>query len=212
MKINIEKLKEYVHKEGLKLIKEESVNLDKLEDVLHDIDEGLIDRYEDRLSKLKSEEKDAFENEDYSNLKKVKSEQLEIVEKLIKFYEKKSKILTQIGEEIKTESEKITSKGIEVFGNKSMDEFKNEDILQGTKLKINGSSKYFTIEKVNENNNYIVLSSNIQGVEEGDYLKISDMKIGGSGEITVYRKMGDRFDELKTLKLKNVTDIVKNPM
>ena len=49
------------------------------------------------------------------------------------------------------------------------------------------------------------------GIEPGDFLKISDMKVGGTGQVTVYRKIGERFDELKTMKLNNVTEIVKNP-
>jgi hypothetical protein len=37
------------------------------------------------------------------------------------------------------------------------------------------------------------------------------MKVGGTGNVTIYRKVGDKFEELKTMKFNNVTEIVKNP-
>jgi DNA repair ATPase RecN len=95
--------------------------------------------------------------------------------------------------------------------NKILEEFKNEDITQNTKIKIAGSSKFFIAEKVSDANTYNVLESNIAGIEPGYFLKISDIKIGGSGNVTVYRKVGDKFEELKTMKFNNVTEIVKNP-
>ena len=124
---------------------------------------------------------------------------------------KKVQVLNKIGEEIKNSASEVGTKGRDVFSNKSMEEFKNEDIAQNTKIKIAGSSKFFISEKVSENNTYNVLESNITGIEPGDFLKISDMKVGGSGNVTIYRKVGDRFDELKTMKFNNVTEIVKNP-
>ena len=105
----------------------------------------------------------------------------------------------------------MVTKGVGVFNNKNLEEFKNEDIAQNTKIKIAGSSKFFIAEKVSDANTYNVLESNIAGIEPGYFLKISDIKIGGSGNVTVYRKVGDKFEELKTMKFNNVTEIVKNP-
>lgn len=211
MKLNINTLKEHIQKEGLRLMNEETENLKKLESTIEDIDEGLIDLYEKKFDKLRNDEEKAVADEEFSQLKRIKDEQAEVLDKLIKFYEKKVEVLNKIGNEIKNSASEVGTKGRDVFSNKSMEEFKNEDIAQNTKIKIAGSSKFFIVEKVSENNTYNVLKSNITGIEPGDFLKISDMKIGGSGSVTVYRKVGDRFDELKTMKFNNVTEIVKNP-
>lgn len=210
MKVNINILKEYVQSEGMKLIKE-SETLEKLETAIEDIDEGLIDLYEKKFDSLKKEEEKAIEEENFSDLKRIKDAQVEVLDKLIKFYEKKVEILNRVGEEIRNSSNEIGTKGVGVFNDKNLNEFKNEEITKNTRIKIAGSSKYFKAQKVGENNTYNVLESNITGIEPGDFLKISDMKVGGSGQVTVYRKMGDRFNELKTMKLNNVTEIVKNP-
>jgi hypothetical protein len=210
MKVNINILKEYIQTEGLKLIKE-SETLEKLESTISDIDEGLIDLYEKKFDKLKKDEEKAVNDEEFSEFKKIKDEQAEVLDKLIKFYEKKVEILNKIGDEIKDDANEVGTKGRGVFNNKNLDEFKNEDFTKGTKVKIAGSSKYFKAEKVSDVNTYNVLESNITGIEPGYFLKISDMKVGGTGNVTIYRKVGDKFEELKTMKFNNVTEIVKNP-
>jgi hypothetical protein len=210
MKVNIDILKEYVKSEGMKLMKE-SETLEKLETAIEDIDEGLIGLYEKKFDKLKKDEEKAIEEEEISELKRIKDEQAEVLDKLIKFYEKKVEILNKVGNEIRNSASEVGSKGQGVFGNKSLNEFKNEETTKNTTIKIAGSSKYFIAKKVSDNNTYNVSESNITGIEPGDFLKISDMKIGGPGQVTVYRKIGERFDELKTMKLNNVTEIVKNP-
>lgn len=192
-------------------MKEEAENLKKLESTIEDIDEGLIGMYEKKFDKLKKDEEKAVADEEFSELKRIKDEQAEVLDKLIQFYEKKVEILNKIGNEIKDSANEVGAKGSGVFNDKSMDEFKNEDITKNTKIKIVGSSNFFVAEKASENNTYKVLESNIAGIEPGDFLKISDMKVGGSGSVTVYRKIKDRFDELKTMKFNNVTEIVKNP-
>ena len=211
MKLNINTLKEHIQKEGLRLMNEEAENLKKLESTIEDIDEGLIDLYEKKFDKLRKDEEKAVADEEFSQLKRIKDEQAEVLDKLIKFYEKKVEVLNKIGDEIKNSASEVGTKGRDVFSNKAMEEFKNEDIAQNTKIKIAGSSNFFIVEKVSENNTYNVLESNITGIEPGDFLKISDMKVGGPGSVTIYRKVGDRFDELKTMKFNNVTEIVKNP-
>jgi len=210
MKVNIDILKEYVKSEGMKLMKE-SETLEKLETAIEDIDEGLIGLYEKKFDKLKKDEEKAIEEEEISELKRIKDEQAEVLDKLIKFYEKKVEILNKVGNEIRNSASEVGSKGQGVFGNKSLNEFKNEETTKNTTIKIAGSSKYFIAKKVSDNNTFNVSESNITGIEPGDFLKISDMKIGGPGQVTVYRKIGERFDELKTMKLNNVTEIVKNP-
>lgn len=211
MKLNISTLTEHIKKEGLRLMKEEAENLKKLESTIEDIDQGLIDLYEKKFDKLKKDEEKAVADEEFSELKRIKDEQVQVLDKLIMFYEKKVEVLNKIGEEIKGGANEVGTKGRGVFSNKSIEEFKNEEITKGTKIKIVGSSKFFVAEKASENNTYNVLESNITGIEPGDFLKISDMKVGGSGNVTIYRKIGDRYDELKTMRFNNVTEIVKNP-
>ena len=211
MKVNINILKEYIQTEGLKLMKESDDNLKKLESVVEDIEEGFLVRYENKLEALKKDEEAAIKDQDFSRLKEIKDEQIKVIDQLIKFYNKKVEILNKIGEEIKGDANEVITKGVGVFNDKNLEEFKNEDIEQGTKIKIAGSSKFFIAEKVSDANTYNVLESNIAGIEPGYFLKISDIKIGGSGNVTVYRKVGDKFEELKTMKFNNVTEIVKNP-
>lgn len=211
MKVNINILKEYIQTEGLKLMKESDDNLKKLESVVEDIEEGFLVRYENKLEALKKDEEAAIKDQDFSRLKEIKDEQIKVIDQLIKFYNKKVEILNKIGEEIKGDANEVITKGVGVFNNKNLEEFKNEDITQNTKIKIAGSSKFFIAEKVSDANTYNVLESNIAGIEPGYFLKISDIKIGGSGNVTVYRKVGDKFEELKTMKFNNVTEIVKNP-
>jgi hypothetical protein len=211
MKVNINILKEYIQTEGLKLMKESDDNLKKLESVVEDIEEGFLVRYENKLEALKKDEEAAIKDQDFSRLKEIKDEQIKVIDQLIKFYNKKVEILNKIGEEIKGDANEVVTKGVGVFNNKNLEEFKNEDIAQNTKIKIAGSSKFFIAEKVSDANTYNVLESNIAGIEPGYFLKISDIKIGGSGNVTVYRKVGDKFEELKTMKFNNVTEIVKNP-
>ena len=211
MKVNINILKEYIQTEGLRLMKESDDKLKKLEHTIEELDEGFLDRYEKKLEGLKKDEKAAMADQNFSRLKEIKDEQITVIDELIKFYNKKVEVLSRLGKEIKGDANEIITKGVGVFNDKNLEEFKNEDIEQGTKIKIAGSSKFFIAEKVNENNIYNVLESNIAGIEPGYFLKISDIKIGGSGNVTVYRKVGDKFEELKTMKFNNVTEIVKNP-
>ena len=211
MKVNINILKEYIKKEGLKLIKESDESLKKLESAVFYIDQGLIDMYEKKLEVLKKDEESAVKDEEFSRLKEIKGNQVEVLDKLIKFYGKKVEILSKIRQKIQNDASQVGVEGRGVFNNKNLDEFKNEETSKGTKIKIVGSSKYFVVEKVSENNVYNVLDSNINGIEPGDFLKVLDMKVGGSGQVTVYRKSGDRFDELKIIKYNNVTEIIKNP-
>lgn len=211
MKVNINILKEYIQKEGLKLMKESDDNLKKLESVVEDIEEGFLVRYENKLEALKKDEEAAIKDQNFSRLKEIKDEQITVIDQLIKFYNKKVEILNKIGEEIKGDANEVVTKGVGVFNDINLEEFKNEDIAQNTKIRIAGSSKFFKAEKVSDANTYNVLESNIAGIEPGYFLKISDIKIGGSGNVTVYRKVGDKFEELKTMKFNNVTEIVKNP-
>lgn len=211
MKVNINILKEYIQKEGLRLIKESDDNLKKLESIIEELDEGFLDRYEKKLEGLKKDEKDAIEKQDFSRLKEIKDEQIKVIDELIKFYNKKVEVLSRLGKEIKGDANEVITKGVQVFNDKNLKEFQNEEILKDTKIKIVGSSSYFIAQKVSENNIYNVLESNITGIEPGYFLKISDIKIGGPGQVTVYRKSGDKFDELKTMKFNNVTEIIKNP-
>ncbi|GIV44025.1 MAG: hypothetical protein KatS3mg035_1148 [Bacteroidia bacterium] len=209
-KINLNSLKEYVEREGLRLLKESQAS-SNLEDTIEDLDAGLIQLYHKKFDKLKSEEKKAIEKEDFSSLKSIKEQQADALRKLIKLYEKKVEYLNKLGEEIEASSQEVGSKGVGIFSNKSLNEFKNESFLKGNKVKMVGGDKYFVAEKASDNNVYKVLETNIDGIESGDVLKISDAKIGGHATVTVYRKMGDRFEELKTMKFNNVSEIIKNP-
>ena len=128
MKVNINILKEYIQTEGLRLMKESDDKLKKLEHIIDELDEGFLDRYEKKLEGLKKDEKAAITDQNFSRLKEIKDEQITVIDELIKFYNKKVEVLSRLGKEIKGDANEIITKGVGVFNDKNLEEFKNEDI------------------------------------------------------------------------------------
>lgn len=213
---NKTQLLEFIRKESLKLLKQEAFspleNTDTLEDRLSDVDAGFIDVNEKRLEKLNREEEAAIEKEEYVDLQRIKKDKFTVLGKLIAAHNKKVEYLNKIKEALGGELEQLGVQGSDVFRNKSINELNNEELVKGSKIKIQTISSELNLEKISEGNQYNVLNSNATGILPGDIISLPvNLKIGSPAEITVYRKMGDRFQEIGKPTLKNITQILKNP-
>ena len=213
MKIEIKtkaQLLEFIRKESLKFLKENQA-FSSLEDKVESVDASFVEVYEKKLDKLKSEEERAMEKEDYVELQKIKQEKVIALKRLIDAYKYKTKILEDIHDGLHKELEDLGIKGSGVFKNKPLNEFNNEDFQKGQTLKIKSISAEITFEKVSENNQYKILNSTSTALKPGDVIVMPNAKVGNSVTITVYRKIGPRFEEVGKPMIQNIQAIIKNP-
>jgi len=210
------RIRDLIRKESLRVIKESQASFlaeeaSSLEKTMKDVNDA-IGLYEKRLDKLNSEEETAKEKEEFSDLKRIKAEQLEELSSLIRTYGKKVDMLKDQYVELKEEVDDVLAKGAGVFNNRELQEFENEKFDKNWGLQIdtpNSSTKMVKI--LDDANAYKVVSTNIEGLQPGDLLKLPNMKIGGGGKVAVYRKVDGRQSEVGNFELENVTKIIKNP-
>lgn len=211
------KLLEIIRAESLKLIKEQealsSLSQEKLDDRISDIEEGFIEVNEKRLEGLSKEEDKAVSEENYVELQKIKQEKLTCLTKLIAAYNKKQEYLTQLKNLLSSELNHLDVSGSGIFRDKSLTELNSLEVQKGTKIKISSVSAEIILEKITENNNYNVISTNIPGVQSGDLVSISPLiKIGHQAKINVYRNIQNRWAPIGPVGINNVTKIIKNPL
>lgn len=210
-------IRDFVRKESLRIIKESQAsflqeNSSSVENVIKDVDDGIIDVMEKRLAKLKNEEESAKDKEDFSELKRIKEEQVTSIEKVIGGYSKKIELLQKLKAILKQELIDIHSNGSGIFKNQEMTEFKNETFEKDWGLRIDTTNTSTNLIKIlNDNNAYKVINTNITGLINGDLLSLPDLKLGGSGKVQVYRKVGDRQENVANFTIDNITKIIKNP-
>jgi hypothetical protein len=208
---NKAQLLEFIRQQSLKLLKENGAFAD-LEDKVDSVDESFIEVYEKKLDKLKSAEEKAMTDENYVELQKIKEEKVVALKRLIDAYKVKTKVLEQIHDGLKQEIGELGSKGSGVFKNKSLNEFSNEELPKGSLIKITTNSSDLKLEKITDNNQYSILETTATGLQPGDVLALpATVKIGSPAKVTVYRKIGDRFQQVGTPQLQNITAITKNP-
>ncbi len=207
---NKAQLLEFIRKQSLALINENQA-FAALEDKLKDVDEGFVQVNEKRFEKLRAEEDSAMAEENYVELERIKKEKVSVLAKLIASYKKKTELLEQIHDGIKQELDMLGVHGGGVFKNKPITEFNNEDFQKGNTVKFITTSSETTVTKLNDNNQYSIVSTNAPGMSAGDILALPDMAIGSSARITVYRKIGDRFQQVGMPELSNIKEIIKNP-
>lgn len=208
---NKAQLLEFIRKQSLKLLKENGAFAD-LEDKVDSVDESFIEVYEKKLDKLKSAEEKAMADENYVELQKIKEEKVVALKRLIDAYKVKTKVLEQIHDGLKQEIGELGTKGSGVFKNKSLNEFSNEELQKGTVIKITTNSSDIKLEKITDNNQYSILETTANGLAPGDVLALPPtVKIGSPAKITVYRKIGERFQQVGSPELQNITAITKNP-
>ena len=208
---NKAQLLEFIRKQSLSLLKENEAFAD-LENKVASVDESFIEVYEKKLEKLKSAEEKAMGEEDYVELQKIKQEKIIALKRLVDAYKVKTKTLEQIHDGLKQEIGELGTQGSGVFKNKTLNEFSNEDLPKGSVIKITTNSSDIKLEKVTESNQYNVLETTANGLQPGDVLALPPIvKIGHPAQITVYRKIGDRFQEVGRPALQNIKAITKNP-
>lgn len=212
MKNNMDKqLKEFIKRESLRLLKE-SQAFKHLYNVIKDIDEGFIEVNEKRLEKLNKDEQAATEKEDYVQLREIKTEQLAAITKLVEAYKKKAEYLDEVKKGIQKEVENLGAQGNSVFKNKKINEFKNEDFPKNQSLLLKTQNTETVLLKIADGNQFQVQRTSIAEIKPGDIMTLpAEVKIGGDAIVTVYRKMGDRMEELNKMRMKNIQDIIKNP-
>ena len=213
-------LLEFIRKQSLKILKENGAFADlegkvdfvELEDKVSSVDESFIDVYEKKIEKLKSAEKKAMSDENYTELHKIKQEKVIAFKALVDAYKVKTKILEQIYDGLNKEIESLGTQGSLIFKNKPIDEFSNEELLKGNVIKISTNSSDIKLEKINDNNQYSVLETSANGLQPGDILALPpSIKIGSPAKIAVYRKIEGRFQEIGKPTLQNIKSIIKNP-
>ena len=182
-----------------------------VQNVIKDVDDGIIEVNEKRLTKLDGEEKKAREKEDLADLKRIKEEQVDSTEKLIRGYARKVELLTKVREELQEDMLNIQTSGSGVFKNQEMSEFNNESFEKDWGLRIDTPNTSTGLVKVMDTNAYKVIDTNIPSLEVNDLLQLPDLKIGGSGNVKVYRKVGERHENVANFKIDNITKMIKNP-
>lgn len=207
---NKAQLLEFIRKESLKLFMENEA-FSTIENTLKDVDDGFVSVNEKRYEKLKGEEEKAKAKEDYSELHKIKQQQVEVIGKLIASYEKKNELLGQIRDGLKQELDDLGIKGSKVFRDNPINEFKNEDFQKGQTIKVKTNSAELTLKKISDNNQYQILGANAPGIQPGDIIVLPNMKVGGSAKIKVYRQIGARHQEIGDTVLDTIKEITKNP-
>lgn len=209
-------IRDLIKKESLRMIKESQASFliessDNLERVIQDIDESVIDVNEKKLEKLKNEESSAKEKEDFSEFKRIKEDQISVIDKLIKGYTKKVELLGRVKSELSEEIIQIQQNGSGIFKNQEMNEFSNENFQKDWGLRIETPNHFMNLVKILDNNAYKVVSTNIKGLEANDLLQLPNLKIGGEGKVAVYREVGGRHQNVANFDIRNIAKMIKNP-
>ena len=213
---NENRIRNLIKKESLRIIKESQASFLKedsgdVQNVIKDVDDGIIEVNEKRLDKLENEEKTAREKEDFADLKRIKEEQVDSTEKLIRGYARKVELLTKVREELHSELLNIQTSGSGIFKNQEITEFSNERFEKDMALRIETPNTSTGLVKIMDSNAYKVVDTNIPNLESNDLLQLPDLKIGGGGSVKVFRKIGNRHEEVANFKIDNITKMIKNP-
>jgi hypothetical protein len=211
MKISKDLLKRIIKEESLKLMKENQA-FSNIYDKIDDVDAGFIQVNQKRFDQLRSKEEQAKDKEEYSELRDIKSEQSKVLSKLIKSYEKKLELLKELKDKIDSEGDSIQNEGDKVFSNKELNEVTDETLPVGQFLVIKSPSTETRLRKYTDGNKYQIVSTNINGLESGDYFSPkSEIRVGSPCKVDISRDIAGGPEYLKTIGFKTITTLVKNP-
>lgn len=217
MEENEKIIRDLIKKESLRVIKESQAsflkeNSGNTERVIQDIDDSIIDVNEKKLAKLKNEEQSAKDKEDFTELKRIKEDQIAAVDKLIKGYSKKVELLGKVKSGLGEEMITLQKNGAGVFKNQEISEFKNETFQKDWGLRIETSNFFINLVKIlNDRNAFKIVTTNVTGLQPGDLLQLPDLKIGGGGKVGVYRDINGRVENVSNFNIQNIIKMVKNP-
>lgn len=211
-------IRDLIRKESLRVIKESQASFlkDVSSEVKHSMEDvnDVIGLFEKKLEKLNNEEKSAISKEDYSELKRIKGEQMDALTKVINGYNTKIKLLSQQKSDLHGQIVDVAAKGANVFNNQDMTEFENVNFKKGWALRIQTEKfKLDLVKQVEDGNNYRIVSTNIPGLEPGDLASLPNLSLGGNGKLKIYRKIDDRYEEIVAggMELQNIKKMIKNP-
>lgn len=211
-------IRDLIRKESLRIIKESQASFlkDVSSEVKHSMKDvnSVIGLFEKELEKLNNEEKSAISKEDYSELKRIKAEQMNALTKVINGYNTKIKLLSQQKSDLHQQIVDVAAKGANVFNNQDMTEFENVNFKKGWALRIQTEKfKIDLVKQIEDGNNYRIVSTNIPGLEPGDLASLPNLSIGGNGKLKIYRKINGRYEEIVDggMELQNIKKMVKNP-
>jgi len=211
-------IRKLIRKESLRMIKESQASFlkevsNKTEKVIEGVDESIIDVNEKKLEKLKGEEQSAIDSEDFSELKRIKEDQIVAIGRLVKGYSKKAELLQRMELSLKDEMFNIETSGSGVFKNQELKEFSNENFQKDWGLRIETSDSSTSVVKIADHNSYKIINTNIPNLPKEALLQISDLKIGADGTVDVFlkRENGGGYEHIKKFTLDNITALIKNP-
>ncbi len=211
-------IRDLIRKESLRVIKESQASFlkDVSSEVKHSMEDvnDVIKLFEKNLEKLNNEEKSAISNEDYSELKKIKTKQMDALTKVINGYNTKIQLLNQQKSDLHGQIIDVDAKGANVFNNQNMTEFENENFKKDWVLRIQTEKfKLDLVKQVKEGNNYRIIDTNIPGLVSGDLAALPNLSIGGNGKLKIYRKINDKYEEIVDggMEVQNIKSLVKNP-
>jgi hypothetical protein len=211
-------IRNLIRKESLRIIKESQASFlkDVSSEVKHSMEDvnDVIGLFEKKLEKLNNEEQSAISKEDFAELNRIKSEQMDALTKVINGYNTKIKLLNQQKSDLHSQIVDVSAKGAGVFKNQSMTEFENENFKKDWALRIETSKfKLDVVKQIEDGNNYRIVDTDIPGLVSGDLVAIPNLSLGGNGKLKVYRKINNRYEEIVDggMELQNIKKLVKNP-
>jgi len=210
-------IRKIIRKESLRMIKESQASfLNEIEataEIKHSMEDvnDVISLFEKKLEKLNNEEASSKDKEEYSDLKRIKQEQMDALSKVIRGYKNKVGLLEVQKNELQDELLNIQSKGVNIFKNQEINEFNNDTFKKGWGLRLETPNFNIDLVKIGDHNAYKVMATNINSINPGDLFMLPELTMGGNGNIQVYRKIGNKTEKIGEFELQNITRMVKNP-
>lgn len=190
----------------------ESQAFKALEQQMSKVDETFIKYAQDRITELDKEMEAARKEKDFPRYKNALEEKVKAMDDLISAHNKRMEILEKMKESLATDKQAADNQGDRVFMEEKLESFASDDFRKGERVRIESQSAFFEMEKGSDDQNqFVVQDTNVDGIKLGDVLVIQDFAIGGSARMRVYRKIGERYEDLGETEAHNVNSIVKDP-
>jgi len=209
-------IRKIVRKESLRMIKESQASflneeVSTVDRAMEDVDDSVIEVNEKKLEKLNNEEESARDSEDFSELKRIKEDQVAVIERLVFGYSTKVELLQKVKNDLEEDLINIQTNGAGVFKNQELNEFNNDSFQKGWGLRLETPSYHVNLVKIADHNAYKVMSTNITGLESEMLLQLPELKLGGAGNVKVFTKGGSGYENSANFKIENIRKIIKNP-
>jgi hypothetical protein len=193
-------------------INENRASFSALKDQLKDVDKILLSSYEKELDR---EEKMAEKHKNEKNIEEFilsVEKQRGIINKLVSSLERKVDILKNMKTSKDEEYQDSLERGVNIFKNVMLKSFDNLKYKKGQRIEFKNKSYSLALEKSKDDANvYTVLKSNIQNVQPQDVVKADNFSMGENAKITLYKLVGDKYQQVSSFEIKGVVDVVLDP-